>query len=108
MKATMKKRLAKGILAAAFAFVSVLGVPQSAAQNAKRDNMIAAHAARCTHNYRHYAYDYDPWEPAGIGYTYRNGVLVRCPQEKRTVYTKCANCGGDRSHYTQYRNLYIM
>ena len=99
----MKKRLVKGILAAAFAFAAVLGVPQSA----KSDCTIVAHAA-CSHNYRHYAYYYGNWEPAGMGYTYRNGVLVRCPQQKRTVYTKCVNCGGDKSSFTQYKNLYIM
>ena len=107
MKTTMKKRFAKGILAAAFAFATVLGTAQSTFLNAKSDSMIVAHAG-CSHNYRHYEYAWSAWVPAGIGYTYRNGVLVRCPQEKRTVYTKCVNCGGDKRSFTQYRNRYIM
>lgn len=87
MKATMRKRIAKSILAAALAFTTVLG----ASQYAKSENMIVAHAA-CSHNYRHYAYAHSSW-----------CVNTRTNTAVRTVYTKCVNCGGDRGQYKEYK-----
>ena len=90
MKATIKLRAAKGILAAALAFATVLGVSQSA----KSSNMLAAHAGSCSHNYRHYAYSHSSW----CGNPSTNTLY-------RIVYTKCVNCGGDRGQYKEYKKV---
>lgn len=85
----LKKRIAKGILAAAMAFTTILG----ASQYAKSENMIVAHAA-CSHNYRHYAYKHSSW-------CANRSTNIAC----RTVYTKCVNCGGDRGSYKEYKTV---
>ena len=99
MKTTMKKRLAKGILAATLAFVTVVGIPVGTAKTAKNDSTIVAHAA-CRQNYRHY----ETW---GSWFTEREYVRNIIIQEgsrlyryeyqffdkRRYSYSTCVNCG---------------
>lgn len=91
----MKKRLTKGILAAALAFASILSVPQ-----------ITANAA-CNHNYRHYAYDSSDWRWSGITTREENGRSIHYAVYKKTVYTCCVNCGKDKGSYTTYKYVCI-
>lgn len=84
----MKKRLVKGILAAALAFVTVLGVPVSAAGNVKGDNTIIAYA-KCNHNYRHQALGHGSWHTVRV---YKiNGIWYA--DQERPMYSTCINCG---------------
>ena len=92
MKTTMKKRLAKGILAATLAFVTVLGVPIGAAKTAKSDNTIVAYAA-CSHNYRHYAAGHGRWHTVSIYYKWQNGRKIWYAKQERPMYSTCINCG---------------
>ena len=88
----MKKRLVKGILAAALAFVTVLGVPVSAAQNVRSDSTIIAYA-KCNHNYRHYAAGHGSWHTVSIYYKWENGRKIWYAKQERPMYSTCANCG---------------
>ncbi len=84
----MKKRLVKGILAAALAFVTVLGAPVSTAQNVRSDSTIIAYA-KCNHNYRHYAAGHGRWHTVKV-YPI-NGIWYA--DQERPMYSTCINCG---------------
>ena len=101
MKTTMKKRLAKGILAATLAFVTVVGVPVGAAKTAKSGSTIAS-AAYCRHNYRHYG-EWGNWYFSG-SYKPISGHNYTIYQKH--LYSTCVNCGAHDGGILQTKYKY--
>lgn len=100
MRIMMKKRLAKGILAAAFAFVTVLG----ALQYGTADSSLTAHAA-CSHHCQHYS-SFGKWEEVECKEQLIFLTPVRISTQIQLEYDTCSNCGYKKQYKTHCRMVY--
>lgn len=99
MRTTMKKRFAKGILAAAFAFAAVFSVPEFPL-NAEP---VTAHAA-CSHHCQHYSTCSD-WEVINEQTVFNFLTPIKVRTEIQTEYSVCSNCGYKKYYTTHCRRV---
>lgn len=102
MRTTIKKRLAKGTLAAAFAFVTLLGT----LQYGKAGGSLTAHAS-CNHHCRHYS-SFSSWEQVDerIMIDVLTPIIIRT--ELQTEYDTCSNCGYKKYYATHCRRVNVI
>lgn len=96
----MKKCFAKGILAAAFAFVTVFSVPQFPL-NAEP---VTAHAA-CSHHCQHYSSSGD-WQEVEKREHLNLLTPVSISTQMQIEYDTCSNCGYRKHYKTHCRLVY--
>ncbi|MBR3449046.1 MAG: hypothetical protein IKH27_14710 [Oscillospiraceae bacterium] len=97
MKTTMKKRLAKGILAAAFAFVTVFSVPQFPLYA----EPVTAHAS-CSHHCRHYR-SFGDWKEVENREERSFLTKVTVSTQMQIEYDACSDCGYKKQYATHCR-----
>lgn len=98
----MKKRLSKGILAAALAIATVFSVPQFPLNI----EPVTAHAA-CNHHCQHYG-SFSDWEQVDEGFEVNFLTGYKVITELQTEYNTCSNCGYKKYYKTHCRRKKII
>lgn len=97
MRTTIKKQLAKGTLAAAFAFVTLLGT----LQYGKAGGSLTAHAS-CSHHCRHYR-SFGDWKEVENREERSFLTKVTVSTQMQIEYDACSDCGYKKQYATHCR-----